>query len=98
MALDAHGDILRDSGRMDEALDAYTEAVRAAPRLPDPRLGLALVYRSRQQWSAAYEAMRDAIAFDPGLLKRWEPDLRELRAKATLAGESKLMAPVADGR
>ena len=74
--------ILRDSGQLDDAIAAFHEAMKLAPRDGVVRLGLAKALRAAERWADAYEAMLDGVALIPSSLKTYEADLRELRERA----------------
>ena len=74
--------ILRDSGKLDDAIAAFHEAMNLAPRDGLVRLGLARALRAAERWAEAYEAMLDGVALVPSSLKTYEADLRELRERA----------------
>jgi tetratricopeptide (TPR) repeat protein len=85
--------LLRESGKLDEAIAAFHEAIGLAPRDGLVRLGLAKALRAAGRWGEAYEAMLDGVALAPSKMKTYEADLRELREQA--AGEVRVAA--ADG-
>jgi len=63
-ALMGLGDALLSSGSHDEAVDAYTKAMRADGKSARPRLGLGRAFIQMQQPEAAQERFTEAAALD----------------------------------
>jgi tetratricopeptide (TPR) repeat protein len=80
--------LLKDSGRNQPALDAFTRLVArvqegafAAPRVEFAYFGLAEMHRGRQEFSQAtqaYQAVVRTTGIDPDLRQRSEAAIREL--------------------
>jgi len=63
-----HGDALKSGGNLDEAIDAYTQAIALAPELVQAHLALGEALRERgkhKDLEAARKAFENAISLDP---------------------------------
>jgi tetratricopeptide (TPR) repeat protein len=76
------GAVLRDSGRLDESIAAYQQAISLIPRDGAVRIGLAKTLQKAERWHEAYETMLDGVALAPAMMKTYEADLRELHGRA----------------
>ena len=60
------GDELYEQGRLDEAIDKYTEAIRYSPRSEEPYCKRGTAYYDLGQFNLAIKDFNEAIRLDPG--------------------------------
>ena len=68
------GNVLLESGRLGDAVDAYRSGVTAAPTDPaaaDALSNLAVVHRKRLHWRESEAACREALALRPDFVEAW---------------------------
>ena len=65
---------------LDRAIADFSEAVRAAPRMPRARVGLGDAFRQARRWKEAAAEYERAIELDPALREPYGPVLEECRA------------------
>lgn len=70
-ALNAQGNDLREQGRLDDAADAYRQAVALAPGWAVARYNLGLVRKQQRRWPESLEHNRRAATLDPSNEAAW---------------------------
>ena len=60
-----HGDVLKSGGNLDEAIDAYTQAITLDPQLVSAHLALGMALRERGDMNAARKAFENVVLLDP---------------------------------
>src|SRR4051812_20088616 len=79
------GVVLAESGKRDQAIEAYTQLTQEYPELPEPYNNLAVLYAQQNEYGKARDALEGAVRANPNYATAHE-NLGDVYAK--LAGQS----------